>query len=313
MMTQSQNRTTNRRLSVTPLFASLKASRSWSSLFPGALVLALSLILGATSLHAQLASDPVVIKSLIPSNNIMIVSWEGAIPPYKLQKRASTTNPWIDCTAHIYAMSFALPLETNMIFYRVRTVADRIAPQVPSGLAGLPTSCSLVTLNWTSLACPDQRWCGDNEGGTGLRGYRIYRDGVFLRELNSQVRTTGDSGVTGSRTYSYTIAAIDRAGNESARGPAVVVTTPACPGRPDPVTPANITLAWDANSEADLAGYVLRYGGSSGNYTNSINVGLVTTTTVPALEAGKTYYFGIYAYNRSGLEGPVSNEVFHTP
>ncbi len=73
-----------------------------------------------------------------------------------------------------------------------------------------------------------------------------------------------------------------------------------------------VTLAWDPNSEPDLAGYKLYYGLESGQYDEIIDVGNVTTTTVPGLDAGLTYYFVVTAYNAAGLESDPSNEVSYT-
>ena len=70
----------------------------------------------------------------------------------------------------------------------------------------------------------------------------------------------------------------------------------------------NVTLAWDANTETDLAGYKVHYGTSSRTYTQVIDVGNVTTYTVTALATG-TYYFAVTAYNTSRAESDYSNEV----
>jgi hypothetical protein len=72
---------------------------------------------------------------------------------------------------------------------------------------------------------------------------------------------------------------------------------------------ADVTLAWDPNSEPDLAGYQIHYGSSPGIRSTSINVGNQATYTVRGLGSG-TYYFAVSAYNTSGIEGGFSNEVF---
>ena len=76
---------------------------------------------------------------------------------------------------------------------------------------------------------------------------------------------------------------------------------------------AQVTLAWDANSEPDLSGYKLYYGTSSGNYPNTISLGLVTTDTVTNLTDGVTYYFALTAFDAEGFESGKSNEVSYTP
>lgn len=76
-----------------------------------------------------------------------------------------------------------------------------------------------------------------------------------------------------------------------------------------------VTLAWDANTEPDLAGYRIWYGQSSGMYgpPTPINVGNVTTYTVNGLSSGVTYYFAATAYDTLGNESGYSNEVAYAP
>ena len=75
------------------------------------------------------------------------------------------------------------------------------------------------------------------------------------------------------------------------------------------------TLTWDApttNADGtpltDLAGYKIYYGTTSGNYTEVIDVGNVTTSKVEGLNPG-TYYFAVTAYKNSRNESGYSNEV----
>ena len=70
----------------------------------------------------------------------------------------------------------------------------------------------------------------------------------------------------------------------------------------------SVTLAWDPNSEPDLAGYKFYYGGQTRSYTNVVDVSKVTTNTVTGLAQGETYFFAVTAYNTSGLESDVSKE-----
>ena len=72
---------------------------------------------------------------------------------------------------------------------------------------------------------------------------------------------------------------------------------------------AQVTLAWDANTDPDLAGYKLYYGNSSGSYQFSVDVGNVTSYTLSGLLEGQIYYFAATAYNVSQNESGFSNEV----
>lgn len=74
------------------------------------------------------------------------------------------------------------------------------------------------------------------------------------------------------------------------------------------VTTLGPVLAWDANPEADIVGYRVRYGTSTGVHPQVLDVGNVTTATIPNLTPGTNYFFVVTAYNAS-LESPPSNEV----
>jgi len=79
-------------------------------------------------------------------------------------------------------------------------------------------------------------------------------------------------------------------------------------GIPD-VHAAEITLAWDQNSESDIAGYRVYYGQESHSYTNVVDVGNYTSCVIAELEDGETYYFAATAYNTDGFESDYSNEI----
>ena len=116
---------------------------------------------------------------------------------------------------------------TQYVANAVKNAGDKAPPLVPTGLMASAASCSQVNLSWN--ASTDQ---GTKAGGTtytsALKGYNIYRGGVFLKQALAPATTTTDTSVAGSTTYSYSVLAIDNAGNSSALSSAVSVTTPAC-------------------------------------------------------------------------------------
>ena len=92
-----------------------------------------------------------------------------------------------------------------------------------------------------------------------------------------------------------------------------------------------VTLAWDANTEPDLAGYKIHYGLVSGDYPNIVNVrtdevgwsdGCPTPYdpfnakccefTLRNLVVGQTYYIAGTAYDNYGNESAYSIELVHT-
>ncbi|KKM18741.1 hypothetical protein LCGC14_1662690 [marine sediment metagenome] len=74
----------------------------------------------------------------------------------------------------------------------------------------------------------------------------------------------------------------------------------------------SVTLAWDANSESDLAGYKMYVGNVSGTYTSITDVTNVTQYEVLNLIVGTTYYFAVTAYDTSANESGYSNEISTT-
>ena len=73
----------------------------------------------------------------------------------------------------------------------------------------------------------------------------------------------------------------------------------------------SVTLAWDPSPGPGVAGYRIYYGATSGNYTNSVTVGNVTTSTIPDLVSGAMYFITTKAYNAAGVESLFSNEIFY--
>ncbi len=91
---------------------------------------------------------------------------------------------------------------------------------------------------------------------------------------------------------------------------AILITVTVWSARP--ASAGTVTLAWDANVETDLAGYVVSWGTQPGVYTRSRDVGNVVTASVAELAAGTTYFFAVQAYNTSGLTSAYSAEVSAT-
>ena len=74
-----------------------------------------------------------------------------------------------------------------------------------------------------------------------------------------------------------------------------------------------ITLAWDPSTSTNVMGYHVVYGQSSGSYTEKVDVGNTTKTTINNLDDSKNYYFAVRAYAGSGdnptAQSAASNEV----
>lgn len=96
-------------------------------------------------------------------------------------------------------------------------VADTTAPSTPT-LTVSAASSTRIDLSWTAST---------DSGGSGLAGYRLYRDGATtaLATVNAPTTTYSDTGLTASTQYSYVVRAFDGAGNESAPSTAASATT----------------------------------------------------------------------------------------
>jgi hypothetical protein len=69
------------------------------------------------------------------------------------------------------------------------------------------------------------------------------------------------------------------------------------------------TLIWSPNTNSNVAGYNVYYGVASGAYTNMINAGNATNTSISGLIAGVTYYFAATAYDSLGGQSGYSDEA----
>lgn len=88
---------------------------------------------------------------------------------------------------------------------------DTIAPSAPTNFAASATSSSNISLTWTAST--------DN---VGVTGYEVRRGGTLI---GSPTGTSfNDNGLAASTTYSYTILAVDAAGNTSATASASATT-----------------------------------------------------------------------------------------
>ncbi|MCW5797929.1 MAG: fibronectin type III domain-containing protein [Nitrospira sp.] len=95
--------------------------------------------------------------------------------------------------------------------------------------------------------------------------------------------------------------------------PTPVPVTPTPTGSASSTAPktASATVSWNANTEADLAGYRIYVGTRSGSYgfVGPFEVTKSTSFTVPNLPLGATYFFAVSAFDKSGNESAKSAEV----
>ena len=72
---------------------------------------------------------------------------------------------------------------------------------------------------------------------------------------------------------------------------------------------ATVQVSWNANTEADLAGYNVYYGTESGTYGEPVSTTETSQLLTLTPEVGTTYYFAVTAYDTSSNESAFSEEV----
>lgn len=97
---------------------------------------------------------------------------------------------------------------------------DAIPPSVPGNLSGSAPSCTQINLSWSPSV---------DAGGSGLEGYRVYRNGASSAYVSAPTAATSDTAVSGGAVYNYSVVAVDGAGNQSGTSATLALNTPQCP------------------------------------------------------------------------------------
>ena len=115
----------------------------------------------------------------------------------------------------------------------VTATVDTVKPTAPSNLLATPVSQAQINLTWTAAT--------DN---VGVTGYSVQRDGLPIATTANT--SFPDTGLAAGTPYSYSVFALDAAGNA---GPAVTAnaSTPPVLG-----TPTNLQGSGTLGSEVDL-------------------------------------------------------------
>jgi fibronectin type 3 domain-containing protein len=183
---------------------------------------------------------------------------------------------------------------------------DTTPPTTPTGLSATAATATSVKLSWNA----------STDSGSGVSKYNVLRNGVVIAQPTGTSYT--DNTVVANTAYSYTVQAVDGAGNVSANSNTATVTTPTPPDTTPPTTPANlhaaapsssqVTLTWSASTDtggSGLAGYNI-YRGST-----KLNSALVTTTSYGdgTVLAETTYSYKIEAVDGAGNKSPQTAAV----
>ena len=143
-----------------------------------------------------------------------------------------------DAAANLSAASGAASVTTP-------AKVDTQAPTIPASLSASGISASAATVSWNAST--------DN---VGVTGYLVLRNGVQI--ASTAATSYNDTGLAASTSYSYTIKALDAAGNTSAASGALNVTTTAIGGNSATVYYRNLSNWSTVN---------IHYAPTGGNWT----------------------------------------------
>ncbi len=181
---------------------------------------------------------------------------------------------------------------------------DTTPPSTPANLSALVVSLSQINLSWNAST--------DN---VGVANYLVFRNGT---QIATTTQTSyADSNLLPGVQYSYTVAAVDFAGNSSAQSAPLLAETSSAPDTTPPSVPTNLqssnitstsaTVTWSPSTDnVGVAGYRV--------YRNGAQVG---TTTTPSyndtkLTASTTYTYTVAAYDASNNVSSQSGQFLVT-
>ena len=177
-------------------------------------------------------SPPVALSSFDITNTSFSVTWRNGgenekVASYAVYVNSVVFETTVDTVISIDNLEEDTPYEVYVIALTVDGTAseksmtlevvtlvgeDTESPSVPQDVLSSNTTTSSTELNWSAAT--------DN---VGVIGYHVYQDGIWIVQVSETNHTL--SGLTSATTYSFTVSAIDAAGNESIQSDALAVTT----------------------------------------------------------------------------------------
>ncbi|MDQ6423513.1 carbohydrate binding domain-containing protein [Paenibacillus sp. LHD-117] len=179
-----------------------------------------------------------------------------------------------------------------------KALSDTTAPSVPANVSAQAQSTSSITVSWTAST--------DN---IGVTGYEVYRGGTLV---GTPVGTSfTDQNLAANTSYTYTVKAVDAAGNRSAASSPATAVTLALDTQA-PTVPQNVSatsssagtalVSWTASTDnVGVTGYEVFRGGTLVGTTAS------TSYTDSGLAGSTSYSYTIKAYDAAGNRSDPSD------
>lgn len=225
-----------------------------------------------TTLDTAAPSIPAGLTASAPNSSTVNLGWTSAtdnvaVAGYKVFRNGTQIATSSNASYTDSALSGSTTYTYNVSAYDAAgnnsaqsggasvTTPDTIAPSTPTGLAASAVSPTQVNLSWNASS---------DSGGSGLAGYRVYRNGAQLAAITAA--SFADTAAAGGTVYSYTVVAYDNAGNVSAQSSAVSVATPPALAAAASSTSWNY-LKVNKHVTVDPAVVVTASGGSNSGYS----------------------------------------------
>ena len=187
-------------------------------------------------------------------------------------------------------------------------------PTAPSGVTGLSENGE-VALSWTAPS---------DDGGAAITGYLVTPSigGVAQTPISfsSTATTETVTGLTNGSAYTFTVVAINSAGDSPASSPSAPITPATVPTAPSGVTgtagDGQVSLSWTApvsDGGAAVTGYIVTsfFNGVAQNATDFSSA--ATTETIGFLLDDHAYTFTVVALNSAGSSPASAPSAALTP
>lgn len=211
---------------------------------------------------------------------------------------------WNDGHSPQIKLEWQSPRMAKMIVPKDRlfsSTLDHVAPTTPGHLRGTPASATSVNLQWDASTDP-----------SGVVDYDVYVGSTKVVSLLPNQLSYVRGGLSPSTGYTFSVQAVDAAGNASAL--ATTALTTSAPQLPPSVptglhvtgiTSTSISLQWNASSDdGTVTGYRI--------YRNGVKLAVAptgTTFTDTTVAPSTNYTYSVRAADNSGLFSPNSASV----
>lgn len=262
-----------------------------------------------------------VLNSAVPGDQTATLTWQsvGGATGYKVRFGTSTgtygspvdvsnvtsyqVTGLTNGTTYYFVVSAYNGGGDSSVSNELNAMPQVPAPAVPTLNSATPND-QAATLAWGSV-----------NGATGYKVKYGTSSGSYGSPVDvSNVTSYQVTGLTNGTPYYFVVTAYNAGGESSVSNEISVTPQNPAPSAPalNSVTPGDqaATLSWGAVSGA--TSYKVKYGTSTGTYTQTITAGNVTSYQVINLTNATIYYFVVTAVNANG-ESSVSNEISAAP